>query len=49
MKHKFIIKNIGKYNNIKLAQGLELGQFRMLPRKTTDHVGTGISTGTYGD
>lgn len=49
MKQKFIIKNIGKYNDIKLAKGLDLMQFKMSPRKITDHVGTGISTGTYGD
>ena len=49
MKYRFIVKNIKKYNNIKLAKGVALKQFAMLPRDTTGSADTGISTGTYGD
>ena len=49
MKYRFIVKNIKKYNNIKLAKGVCLKQFSITPRQATGSADTGISTGTYGD
>ena len=49
MENKYVIKNIDKYKDIKLATGLDLMSYATKKRYITKNVGVGISTGTYGE
>ena len=48
MNRRFLIKNIGKYPDIKLATGLDLKTFSRTRRYISVYGGSGISTEDYG-
>lgn len=48
MNRRFLIKNIGKYPNIKLATGLDLQTFSRTKRYVSVYGGTGVSTEDFG-
>ena len=47
MKGRFLIKNIGKYSDIKLAKGLNLQTFSRTKRYISVYGGSGVSTEDY--
>ena len=49
MNRDYVIKNIDKYNDIKLAKGLDLMSFSTKKRHINKYVGVGISTEVFGE
>lgn len=45
----YVIKNIEKYNDIKLAKGLDLMSYSTKKRHINKYVGVGVSTEIYGE